>query len=81
MKVKLTFFARARDLAAVPTVELELPSGSTVAELRKSLAERFPALRPLLPRLFIAVGTEYAQESTTLAENAEIACFPPVSGG
>ena len=81
MRINVTFFARARDLAAVPNAELEMSPGSTVGDLRKNLAERFEALRPLLPRLFFAVGTEYARDDTQLSEKADIACFPPVSGG
>jgi molybdopterin converting factor subunit 1 len=81
MKINVTFFARARDLAGVTALELELPDGSTVADLRTALAEKSAALRPLLPSLFIAVGTNYAENGTQLAPGAEIACFPPVSGG
>lgn len=81
MKISVSFFARARDLAAVPKAELDIPVGTTVGELRETLAEKFAALRPLLPRLFIAVGTEYAKDDVVIPENAEVACFPPVSGG
>lgn len=81
MKLNVTFFARARDLAGVPSLQVELPEGSTVRDLRQALAEQAAPLRPLLPRLFIAVGTDYAEDATRLTPGAEIACFPPVSGG
>lgn len=81
MKISVSFFARARDLASVPKAHLEVPEGTTVGELRAALAEKFVALRPLLPRLFIAVGTEYAKDDVVIPGNAEVACFPPVSGG
>lgn len=82
MKLEVQLFARARELAGAGTVEIEVPGAAPrVGDLKNALGERFPDLRPLLPSLLIAVGTDYADENTPLESNAEIACFPPVSGG
>ena len=40
-----------------------------------------PALQPLLPRLHVAINNDYAADSDPIPAGAEIACFPPVSGG
>ena len=81
MNVEVRLFARARDLAGSDRVRLELPEGATISELRTALAEQYPALRPLVPMLHVAVGTEYAQDAGRIPAGAEVACFPPVSGG
>lgn len=81
MKLDVKLFARARDLAGGGTAQLELPDRATVADLRMVLAERFPAMRPLVPRLLIAVGNDYADETAPIDPGADVACFPPVSGG
>lgn len=81
MKVDVKLFAAARDLAGRETVALDLPETARVADLRMALAERYPNLRPLAPRLLVALGTRYADDATPLDPTAEIACFPPVSGG
>ena len=81
MRLNVRLFARARDLAGSDTVELDLPDATRVGDLRLALAERYPALRPLARHLLIAVGTDYATETTPLDPKAEVACFPPVSGG
>jgi molybdopterin converting factor subunit 1 len=81
MKVTVQLFARARDLAGTGRVEIELPSVCSVADLKQSLAARFPAVSPLVPRLLVALGTEYADDRTLLSPGDEVACFPPVSGG
>lgn len=55
-------------------------NGTTVAELRHYLNEKYPQLIGLRS-LFIAVNNSYAQEDTNLNETDEIALIPPVSGG
>lgn len=81
MKLDVKLFARAKDLAGAGTVQLELAEHAKVADLRKALAERIPALSSLAPKLLVAVGTEYADDGMTVNPALEVACFPPVSGG
>jgi molybdopterin converting factor small subunit len=58
-----------------------MPAAASVADLKRSLAERFPRFSPLVPNLLVAVGTDYADDLTILSPDDEVACFPPVSGG
>jgi molybdopterin converting factor subunit 1 len=81
MTVTVRLFARARDLAGADAVAVELPGGATAADLRRALAERCPALGPLLGRSALAVDGEFAGDSHPLAAGAEVALIPPVSGG
>jgi molybdopterin converting factor small subunit len=81
MTVTVKLFALARDLAGVGDVSLELPPAGRVADLRSLLAARFPALSPLVPRLLVAVGNDYAPDDAPLPAGVDVACFPPVSGG
>lgn len=81
MKTVLKLFARARDLAGSPMLELELPEAATAADLRVALGEQVPALQPILPSLLIAVGNDYASPTTRVAGRTDLAVFPPVSGG
>jgi sulfur-carrier protein len=81
MNVKVQLFARARDLAGASVVEVEVVEPATVGGLRAALGHSYPALAPLLPRLHVAVNSEYAADGDPVPSGAEIACFPPVSGG
>ena len=81
MRVAVRLFARARDLAGADRLEIELTEPATVGQLKERLHEQCPPLRPLLPQLHVAVGTEYATNETRLDESADVACFPSVSGG
>jgi molybdopterin converting factor subunit 1 len=79
--MKVLLFARARDLAGRPELEVELPAGATVAELRRRLGEFCPALAGLVQRSAFAVNNEYADDAAVLPADAEVALLPPVSGG
>lgn len=80
-QIEVTLFARARDLAGTDKVTLTLSKDATVADLRNALGESYPNLRPFLPNLLIALGTDYATDRTPIASHKQAACFPPVSGG
>lgn len=79
--VTVHLFARARDLAGSAQLTLDLPASATVAELRRRLAQKVPALAGLLERSALAVEGEFAPDSLVLPDHAEIALLPPVSGG
>jgi molybdopterin converting factor subunit 1 len=79
--MRVLLFARARDLAGTAAVEIVLPPGATVADLRRALAERLPKLAPLLEKSALAVNDEFAGDDVVLDGAAEVALLPPVSGG
>ena len=81
MKVSVRLFAVARQLGGAESIELDLPDGATVADLRRLLALATPELAAALPKMLIAVDSEYAGSTTVISPRAEIACIPPVSGG
>jgi molybdopterin converting factor subunit 1 len=81
VKIRVRLFAVARELASCDSVELELPAGSMIGDLRAALATRVPALEEVLPGVMFAIGTSYASNKTPLGPDAEVACIPPVSGG
>jgi molybdopterin converting factor subunit 1 len=79
--IKLLFFATIRDRIGMKSLELDIPSDTTVSKLKEKLAEEYPSLRDSMSSVLIAVNHEYAFDEATVPENAEIALFPPVSGG
>ena len=78
---KVLFFATLKDRVGARQITLELPYGLTVGGLKAILLARIPALEPALPHAFIAINREYATEDEIIPPKAEIAIFPPVSGG
>jgi molybdopterin converting factor small subunit len=55
----------------------------TVADVRRALGDAYPELGPFLPSCRFAVNQEFADDEagTAVAEGAEVALIPPVSGG
>lgn len=80
-RIQVRFFAAARDLAGCEQAELEIDPGTTIADLRGRLIALYPALALLLKHSLLAVGQQYATDSTVLADGDEVALIPPVSGG
>lgn len=81
VQFQVKLFAVARQVTGRDTVDVCLPEGATVGQLRCELACQAPALLPLMPHLMIAVDTDYADDGRPLHAGDEIACIPPVSGG
>jgi molybdopterin synthase catalytic subunit len=81
MRVRLLAFASASDALGAGELELELPEAARVGDLRAWLDARYPALAPLWPRLAVAVNGSIARSDDPLADGAEVALLPPVSGG
>ncbi len=83
MKIKVRYFASIRE-ALGPGETIELPAGATVAQARNVLIERGGLHAHVLARgkaLRSALNQALCDESAALAEGAELAFFPPVTGG
>ena len=88
VKVRLLFFAKARELVGTSEVLLDVEligETTTGAKLLRSVLAEFPALDPIKGSVILAHNLEYVDvEGDTpirLGEDDEIAVIPPVSGG
>lgn len=80
-RIKLLFFATIRDRAGTKSMELEIPDDLTVRGLKDKIAEEYPNLRESMKSVLITIDREYAFDDAVIPPNAEMAMFPPVSGG
>ena len=81
MRVTIRLFARLRDIAGRSEMPREVPSGSTAADVWRTLVAEFPDMERYDSSISTAVNADYAKMSTPLADNDEVAFLPPVSGG
>jgi len=78
--LSVLYFAAAREAAGVPRESIPHVAGS-VADLRRTLAERHPALGRVLPHCRLALNQEMASDGDAVPDGAEVAVIPPVAGG
>lgn len=80
-RIKVLFFANFRERVGARQVEVSLPSGSQVSDLKARLVVDYPSLVQAMGSALIAVNRQFAFDEDVLPEGAEVAIFPPVSGG
>ena len=80
-EVSILFFAQLKDLAGKNRITLQIPAGTTVAGLRQILETQFPLLQTRIKTTLVSINQEFALDGDLIPEGAEIALFPPVSGG
>lgn len=81
IRVKMIYFAQAREAAGTRTEELILEEKSTIlTALSKALAAH-PKLRSLENSIKVAINEEIVQEDTPLQQGDRVALLPPVVGG
>ena len=81
VEVRILFFAQLKDLAGKNRITLQNPAGTTVAGLRQILETQFPLLQTRIKTTLVSINQEFAPDGDLIPEGAEIALFPPVSGG
>lgn len=81
VKVKVLFFARARDLAGASEKLLFMEEGSTTLDCIKKLLVELPSLKEIYDCMAVALNEMYATDSTVVKDGDELALIPPISGG
>jgi MoaD family protein len=81
MKVHVQFFSRLRDLAGQSEMDLDVPEGTTVADLLKVLFSRTPAMHEWDKSILVAAGVEFVGRDYVLKSGDQVSVMPPVQGG
>jgi molybdopterin converting factor subunit 1 len=80
-KARVLFFATLREKAGMNEISIEFPERSRISEIKNLILERFPALNQYIETMIVALNHEFAFDDDLVPDEAEIAMFPPVSGG
>jgi len=81
MSIHVRYFAALREATGRSDDTFELPTGTTVADVRKLLLESYPALADILARCAVAINRSYATLQAVLDDGDELAFIPPLGGG
>ena len=84
MNVQVRYFASLREALGPGETVADLPKGATLATLRDALIARGGAHATALARsrsVRCALDQKMSDEAAALRDGAEVAFFPPVTGG
>lgn len=81
MKINLFYFATYKQKIGKAQEEIELEKEIKVKELKRLLNEKYPAVGFQLQSTLISINKEFAFDDDIIPDNAQVAIFPPVSGG
>lgn len=82
--MRISYFGRLAELAGARSTEMSLPpSVRDVADLRASIRQAQPALADAMSSRSVRalIDDTIVPDSHTMADVAEVAFLPPVSGG
>lgn len=86
MKIRVLFFARARELCELSEMDFEVSDdGANLVDLKKEILIRFPMLNDIWQSVIFAKNQEYVTKEdegeVDIRDGDEIAIIPPISGG
>lgn len=62
-------------------IEVDIEPGATVQDLKNIITIRIPAIKEVIEHCLASINHEYSGDEAEIPPAAEIAFFPPVSGG
>ena len=81
MKVTVRYFAAHKEATGVADEVLDVPDGTTVAELMEELMQQHPGLVDLRRDTVFSVNKGVGVGDIRLKDGDDVALFPPISGG
>jgi molybdopterin synthase sulfur carrier subunit len=79
--VNVKLYAGLQGLVGSRAVDLDLPAGATVAQLRDKIVEEYPVLEAFISTLVCAIDEEMVPVEYVLREGERVELIPPIAGG
>ena len=80
-QITVLFFANLREIAGMIETSVDIPEGTNVKGFKALIGEIYPGLIPQLATSLVSINKEYGFDEDLIPMGAEVALFPPVSGG
>lgn len=80
-QITVLFFATIRELSGTAKITLQVSDHIRVGQLKADLEKKYPNLNCHLDTVLVSVNREFASDDDIIPKEAEVALFPPVSGG
>ena len=80
-RIRVLFFASLRDRIGERQTWVDLPIDASVGDLKSLLVKQYPNLDQALKTVLVSINKQFAMDEDPIPPGAEVALFPPVSGG
>ncbi len=81
MHIKVLLFADLKEAVGAGQLSLDFDRAISVSELKHNLVSTYPDLEGRLETVLVSINQEYSAGDDPIPDGAEVALFPPVSGG
>ena len=79
--MRVQFFSQLKDVVGASEITLDLPDGTSVADLLARLYRDFPDLEKFDRNILVGAGLDFVARDHLIQPNDQIAIMPPVQGG
>ena len=81
-RISIIFFANLKEKAGAGRLEVDVPEGCTVGDLKLLLKKQVPQIGPQLANVVVLINKHniYLDEDV-IPVNAEVTFLPPIAGG
>lgn len=81
-KISIRLYANLKEKAGTNQIEMDIPQGCTVGELKTLLKKACPPLGPQLANVVVLINKHHIfLDSDIIPSNAEVTFLPPIAGG
>jgi MoaE-MoaD fusion protein len=81
MEITVLLFATLKERAGTARMTVELAPDAAVSDLKEQLGQQYPEIESRLGTALVSINQQFAFNEDRIPAGAEVALFPPVSGG
>jgi molybdopterin converting factor small subunit len=81
ISIKVMFFSTIRARIGKKFIQIELPPGASVKDLKKEIAHLYPDAAGTIEGMLASVNQVFSDDTTEIPDQGEVAFFPYVTGG
>lgn len=81
VKIQILFFATLKEKTGISILKIEIPEGFTLAQLKAEVTRRYPQAALSIEKAVSSINQKFSFDADEIPDGAEVAFFPPVSGG
>jgi molybdopterin converting factor small subunit len=79
--MRVQFFSQLKEVVGADEITLNVPDGTSVADLLARLYRDFPELEKWDRTILVGAGLDFVERDHIIRSNDQIAIMPPVQGG